>query len=139
MFPTFFSRSYPRCSVSSLTFLFELFPPPSFSLVVLCRMPGCASYSIPDGPSEWTLRWLRFPVRPSCASFHTFHQVPRLYKLLRLYNLWHAAFHQVLDVLLELYILAPCILIFGRPFKLLVGCVSHSSPLSSVLCSSSSA
>ena len=46
------------------------FPPPSSSLVVLCRMPGCASHSIPDVPSEWTVRWLRFSVGPSCASFH---------------------------------------------------------------------
>ena len=59
---------------------FFRYPPRSSSLIVLCRMLAGASFSILDGPS--------------C----TFHQDPRLYKLLRLYNLWHAAFHQVLDL-----------------------------------------
>ena len=69
---------YDWCSPLSFTILPPLLgqlADPSFfvlssSLVVLCRMPGCASYSIPDGPSERTLWWLRFPVRPDCASFH---------------------------------------------------------------------
>ena len=64
---------YDWCSPLSFTILPPLLgqlADPSFFVSHPRRMPGCASYSIPDGPSERTLRWLRFPVWPGCASFH---------------------------------------------------------------------
>ena len=93
---------------------------------------GAREKILTDGDAFHRVPWL-----VSRLILH-FHQDPRLYKLLRLYNA-RGFSPRPGSVLLRLYILAPCILIFGRPFKLLV-CLFPTHPLvSSVPCFSSSA
>ena len=87
-------------------------------------MPGCASCSIPDGPSEGTLRWLRFPFGLAAPRFTV--NLARFTKTRDCISCFGSTisgmrfFTKSWICIARLYIPALCISIFGPPFKFLV-------------------